>query len=171
MKKQLLFLLVMLMLVSCHKHKDKISPILTTDEVNKDLILEMVNNVRIYGYNLKDKFIETDNHNLCKLTWNNDLYLAAKIQSLHIYKTGEFRHVWSSGVTPNQRLQRVNSNRNYRPIGENIAWGYRSEVKVLNGWLNSTGHRECILNNVYNVIGVSNINGCWTMVLGYDPYQ
>ena len=38
-------------------------------------------------------------------------------------------------------------------IGENIAYGYDYK-KVVDGWMNSSGHRANILNSSYNEIGV-----------------
>ena len=54
----------------------------------------------------------------------------------------------------------------YRYIGENIAYGQRSPVEVMNGWMNSPGHRANILspNVEYMGIGVAQRNGVyyWT---------
>lgn len=54
----------------------------------------------------------------------------------------------------------------YRYIGENIAYGQRSPEEVMNGWMNSPGHRANILspNVEYIGIGVAQRNGVyyWT---------
>ena len=42
----------------------------------------------------------------------------------------------------------------YRTAGENIAMGYSSAQAVMNGWMNSSGHRANILNSAYTRIGV-----------------
>lgn len=42
----------------------------------------------------------------------------------------------------------------YRGAGENIAYGQRSPEEVMNGWMNSSGHRANILNASYTSIGV-----------------
>ncbi|WP_229421828.1 CAP domain-containing protein [Massiliimalia timonensis] len=42
----------------------------------------------------------------------------------------------------------------YRTSGENIAWGQRTPEQVMNGWMNSSGHRANILNSKYTSIGV-----------------
>ena len=39
-------------------------------------------------------------------------------------------------------------------IGENIAYGQRSAEQVMEGWMNSSGHRANILNAQYTAIGV-----------------
>lgn len=54
----------------------------------------------------------------------------------------------------------------YRYVGENIAYGQRSPEEVMNGWMNSSGHRANILspNFEYMGIGVAKRNGVyyWT---------
>lgn len=42
----------------------------------------------------------------------------------------------------------------YKTAGENIAMGYKTASDVVNGWMNSKGHRENILNPRYTKIGV-----------------
>ncbi len=42
----------------------------------------------------------------------------------------------------------------YRAAGENIAYGQRSAEQVMEGWMNSSGHRANILNAQYTAIGV-----------------
>jgi uncharacterized protein YkwD len=40
-------------------------------------------------------------------------------------------------------------------FGENIAYGFTSAADVMNGWMNSPGHRANILSSTYTEIGVS----------------
>lgn len=42
----------------------------------------------------------------------------------------------------------------YMAVGENIAYGYSTEAEVMNGWMNSSGHRANILNENYHAMGV-----------------
>ncbi len=42
----------------------------------------------------------------------------------------------------------------YRRSGENIAWGQQSPKAVMEGWMNSKGHRANILNPNFTKIGV-----------------
>ena len=42
----------------------------------------------------------------------------------------------------------------YRTAGENIAKGYRTPQAVVDGWMNSEGHRANILNASFKQIGV-----------------
>ncbi len=56
----------------------------------------------------------------------------------------------------------------YRTAGENIAKNYFSAQSVMNGWMNSSGHKANILNPSFGKIGVGyvNINGTtyWTQM-------
>ena len=57
----------------------------------------------------------------------------------------------------------------YRTAGENIAKGYLSAQSVVNGWMNSSGHRAKILNPSFGTIGVgayktSNNTIYWTQM-------
>ncbi|MFY0545138.1 CAP domain-containing protein [Brevibacillus sp. H7] len=49
----------------------------------------------------------------------------------------------------------------YTYAGENIAMGQRTPQEVMNGWMNSPGHRANILNPNFNTIGVAYYNGYW----------
>ena len=46
----------------------------------------------------------------------------------------------------------------YSTAGENIAYGYADPQKVVNGWMNSEGHRKNILSSSFSKIGV----GCYS---------
>lgn len=42
----------------------------------------------------------------------------------------------------------------YRTAGENIAWGQKTPEQVMQGWMNSPGHRANIMNPSFSSIGV-----------------
>lgn len=46
----------------------------------------------------------------------------------------------------------------YSTAGENIAYGYADPAQVVNGWMNSEGHRKNILSSSFSKIGV----GCYS---------
>ena len=57
----------------------------------------------------------------------------------------------------------------YRRAGENIAWGQRTPAQVMEGWMNSPGHRANILNADFTSIGVGYYrnaagNSYWTQL-------
>ncbi len=47
----------------------------------------------------------------------------------------------------------------YSGAGENIAAGQRSPEEVMNSWMNSQGHRENIMQDSYEKIGVGHYQG------------
>lgn len=57
----------------------------------------------------------------------------------------------------------------FRGAGENIAWGQKTPEEVMNGWMNSPGHRANIMDKNFTKIGVGyyqNANGVnyWTQL-------
>lgn len=169
MKKLLFLLITIATMMSC---QDEIipEPEVLVDETNKVEILSLINQARteFCEYVRPDGvgvYMNTDYLNLGKLEWNDELYKAAQIHSLHMYNTGEFDHVWKDGTTLYKRLEIVGCK--YNPVGENIAKGYPNEKTVFQGWLDSDGHRNNILNKNFNIVAVANKDGYWTMVLGY----
>ncbi len=54
----------------------------------------------------------------------------------------------------------------YKSAGENIAKGYQTPEAVVNGWMNSSGHRANILNRLYTHIGVGYVadGNYWTQM-------
>ena len=54
----------------------------------------------------------------------------------------------------------------FRTAGENIAKGYATPQAVVNGWMNSSGHRANILNANYTQIGVGYVaqGSYWTQM-------
>lgn len=54
-----------------------------------------------------------------------------------------------------QRSQALMQNSQAKKVGENVAYGYSSAKGVVNGWLNSDGHRKVIESNEYTHFGIS----------------
>lgn len=60
----------------------------------------------------------------------------------------------------------------YRGAGENIAYGQKSPAEVMQGWMNSPGHRANILNPQFTTIGVGFHQGAngvyyWSQMFTY----
>ena len=62
-----------------------------------------------------------------------------------------FSHDSPTYGTPFQMMKSLGVT--YRTAGENIAYGYASPQAVMDGWMNSEGHRANILNPSYTRIG------------------
>lgn len=53
------------------------------------------------------------------------------------------------------RYENLIKNANAKAVGENVAYGYGSAQGVVNGWLNSSGHKAVIENLKYTHFGIS----------------
>jgi len=54
-----------------------------------------------------------------------------------------------------ERAARITDTLGVGRVGENVAYGYSSAEAVVEGWLNSDGHRRNIENPDYNLTGIS----------------
>lgn len=54
-----------------------------------------------------------------------------------------------------ERSQNLIENAKAKSVGENVAYGFSSAKGVVNGWLNSDGHRKIIENPNYTHFGIS----------------
>jgi uncharacterized protein YkwD len=73
-----------------------------------------------------------------------------------------FAHTNPDGQSPFDRL--AASGVGYSSAAENIAYGYPTATAVLNGWLNSPGHRANIENCALLEHGLGLTNSHWTHV-------
>lgn len=84
------------------------------------------------------------------IDWNLDK--AADLHSKDMAEKDYFSHTGQDGSRPWQRAQREGYETRF--VGENIAAGYRTAEDVVDGWINSPGHRANMLNKDYNEIGI-----------------
>ncbi len=76
-----------------------------------------------------------------------------------MYNNGYFDHNSPTYGSPFDMMKKYGIS--YRYAGENIAKGQRTPQEVMNGWMNSPGHRANILNANFTTIGVAYYNGVW----------
>ena len=81
---------------------------------------------------------------------NELLTSAATIRSKELAQL--FSHTRPDGTSC---FTAISSSYDYRSLGENIAAGYSSADSVMNGWMNSPGHRANILDSDFTDIGVA----------------
>ena len=86
------------------------------------------------------------------LTYDWELSRVARVKSQDMKDNRYFAHNSPTYGTPFQMIK--NFGISYRSAGENIAKGYRTPQAVVDGWMNSSGHRANILNSGYTRIGV-----------------
>lgn len=79
-----------------------------------------------------------------------DLTAAANVRAREIKQS--FSHTRPDGSSFSSVLKEHGVS--YRGSGENIAYGQKTPEQVMEGWMNSDGHRANILNKNYKNIGV-----------------
>ncbi|NGO43734.1 CAP domain-containing protein [Streptomyces ureilyticus] len=97
------------------------------------------------------------------------LTMAAQAHSADMVARAFYSHTSPDGSEPWHRAAAAGSTR--RTIGENIACGQRSPSEVVQGWMNSPGHRANILKPAFTHIGIGFAGGgaagtYWTQLFG-----
>jgi len=98
------------------------------------------------------------------LSVNWELSRVARYKSQDMLDNGYFSHTSPTYGSPFQMIKAFGLS--YRSAGENIAKGYASPQAVVNGWMNSSGHRANILSASYTQIGVGYVSqgNYWTQM-------
>ena len=101
---------------------------------------------------------------LGELTIDAELSRVARIKSQDMHDKGYFDHNSPTYGTPFEMMRAFGIR--YRTAGENIAYGYRTPQAVVDGWMNSDGHRANILNASFTRIGMGYVadGGYWTQM-------
>lgn len=86
------------------------------------------------------------------LKWNEPTAKVAYLHSLDMADAHYFSHVSKTKGDVAHRLE--TGNISYHSAGENIAYNYVDAIAVMEGWLNSKGHREILLNDEFTNLGV-----------------
>ena len=115
--------------------------------------------------------MERQRAGLAPLTLSSELTAAAQNYSQVLAETGCFRH--DCGTVPNftDRISLAGYT-NMSAAGENIAAGYPTPESVVEGWMNSAGHRANLLSPNYVEIGIGVASGSntygifWTQDFG-----
>lgn len=100
---------------------------------------------------------ETNNRRLAEglppLRLNAQLSAAGRAHAQDMATRGYFDHYTPEGAGPTERAAAQGYVAN-GCCGENIAYGYGDAQNVVNGWMDSPGHRANILGGAYQEIGV-----------------
>ena len=101
---------------------------------------------------------------LRKLTYDWELSRVARYKSQDMKDKGYFSHTSPTYGSPFQMMKSFGIK--YRSAGENIAKGYATPQSVVDGWMNSPGHRANILNSSFTHIGVGYVESgsYWTQM-------
>lgn len=114
-------------------------------------VIRLVNEIRV-------------ENGLKALTHDWELSRVARYKSQDMKDNKYFSHTSPVYGSPFQMIR--NFGISFRSAGENIAKGYASPQAVVNGWMNSSGHRANILNANFTHIGVGYVSGgnYWTQM-------
>ena len=94
--------------------------------------------------------IERTQRGLSELTTTTALKNAANKRAIEIKSV--FSHTRPDGTSCFTALDDFNVS--YRAAGENIAYGQKTPEEVVEGWMNSEGHRKNILSSKFGKLGV-----------------
>ena len=114
-------------------------------------VIRLVNGIRAqYGLN--------------ELKSNWELSRVARFKSQDMHDRRYFSHNSPTYGSPFDMMKSFGIS--YRSAGENIACGYKTPQSVVDGWMNSSGHRANILNSSYTQIGVGYVakGNYWTQM-------
>lgn len=101
---------------------------------------------------------------LSALKWSNELASVARAHSKDMHERSFFSHTNPDGKSPFDRIKAAGISYSY--AAENIAAGQATPEAVVEGWMNSQGHRENILNAKLKYLGV----GFYEAAGGYKYY-
>lgn len=111
--------------------------------------------------------VERAKEGLAPLTMDLTVTNAANVRATEIQKS--FSHTRPDGTKFSTVLKE--NGVNYSGAGENIAYGQKTPEQVVQGWMNSAGHRANIMNKSYKNIGVgyqlNNGTAYWVQLFTY----
>lgn len=105
---------------------------------------------------------EREKQGLTPLEIDEELSVVSKDKSKDMLDNQYFAHDSPTYGSPFDMMEKYGVS--YRTAGENIAKGQSSAKEVVDGWMNSPGHRENILSDDFTHIGIGYIEegNVWT---------
>ena len=122
----------------------------TTDSTGSTGTVSTVNSMEKQVASLTNS--ERKAKGLSALTLDSQLSKLARIKAEDMAKKGYFSHTSPTYGSAFDMMNKYGVS--YRTAGENIAKGQKTAESVMNGWMNSSGHRANILSSAYTNIGV-----------------
>lgn len=157
MKNIISILLTIFFIFSCTKEDE--TPKIEQFEINEELILNLVNDLRTTGCNCGDTYMPP----VDEVVWDERLESAARLNTEHFYKTGLLQHVWDDGTSVADRYKKVGID-NWVALGENIAYSKcGDEEHVFRLWTDSPSHCKVMMSSKLQKMGVANTDIYWSM--------
>jgi uncharacterized protein YkwD len=136
---------------------------LKNNTINKDLLLDLVNQLRVKGCRCGASYYPP----VGKVEWSSVLEEVSLGHSKDMAKNSYFAHKAKDGSMTQQRLERADYN--WQSYGENIyrTGGYSAtEEEVVKAWRDSPGHCSNLMGRHFKEMGVAKHNDYWTQVFG-----
>jgi len=113
-------------------------------EVSAQKVLELTNDLR-------------QQYGLPPLKENSLLVQAAQEKAQDMIRNKYFAHFSPTGISPWYFIEK--SGYNYHYAGENLAMNFLDSEEVVRAWFNSPTHRDNLLNQKYEEIGIAVVSG------------
>ena len=162
------FFSLLLLLSSCAIYTPEYSgtPTLSdkTEELNtqqKKEFLILVNTIRVQGCTCGNQQMPP----VGPVTLQDHLIQAAQVHALDMARKNYFNHKSPDGSTVGKRLTQTGYTWSF--VGENIASGHTSVQHVFEGWLNSTGHCQNMMNRNYTHLGIAKKGTLWVNTMAH----
>ncbi len=125
--------------------------------------LSQTGKVLPYATNISVSGLQSSQNNqrsangLAPLSLNSQLASAAQAKANDMIARNYWSHNTPEGNTPWTFISAAGYS--YTKAGENLAYGYLTSDGVVNGWMNSAGHRANVLDANYKDVGFGVANG------------
>lgn len=116
--------------------------------VNSDITVDQI---------IADTNVERGKLGLPPLRYNEQLSQAAAAKAQNMFTENYWAHFSPSGKDPWGFINKAGYKFTY--AGENLARNFQNSDDVVKAWMNSPSHRENIVNNKYQEIGVAVVDG------------
>jgi uncharacterized protein YkwD len=115
--------------------------------------------------------VERTRGGLTTLTANARLMQAAQLHSEQMAQAARLDHVLPNAAYPRPEDRLTAAAYRWQAYAENVAMGQRTAAEVVNGWMQSSGHRANIMNPIYTEMGAGyardpNGRSYWVQVFG-----
>jgi uncharacterized protein YkwD len=115
--------------------------------------------------------VERTRGGLTALVGNARLMHAAQLHAEQMAQAGRLDHVLPNATYPRPEDRLTAAAYRWQAYAENVAMGQRTPAEVVNGWMQSSGHRANIMNPTYTEMGAgyardSNGRSYWVQVFG-----
>ncbi len=127
-------------------------------ELDKDVLLDLINEVRTTGCKCGSLTFAP----VKPVVWSERLEDVAKVHSNDMSENMFLSHQGSDGSNPGDRLKNLGYKFSF--YGENLAVGITNEERVVSAWLQSDSHCRTIMGSIYKEMGVATSGPFWSQI-------